>query len=101
MPLQYLVFSEKRWVTKARSPRSSGLGWLGTHLGIAGTAEHQEQLAGVAGGAGCLRVVLQSLGDDPYEQEDLQSLQGLVSQEQEVYPAPARTSLSTLCSSAL
>lgn len=46
----------------------------------------------MAGGAGCLRVVLQSLGDDPYEQEDLQSSQGLGGQEQHIYPARAQPS---------
>lgn len=67
-------------------PCSSRLGWLGTHLGIAGTAKGQQQLGGVAGGSSGFRVVLQSLGDNPYKQEDLQSLQGLVIKEREVYP---------------
>lgn len=63
---------------------------LGTYLSIAGTAECQEELGDMAGGASCLRVVLQSLGDDPYKQEDLQSLQGLVVQKEEVYPVPLK-----------
>lgn len=50
----------------------------------------------MAGGASCLCVVLQSLGDDPYKQEDFQSLQGLVSQKQQAYLASARASTSTL-----
>lgn len=62
------------------SPASPRLDRLGTHLGIAGATECQQKLGDMAGGASCLRVVLQSLGDDPYKQEDLQSLQGLVGQ---------------------
>ena len=66
LPLQYPSSSGKRWVTTAMSPlQTPRLGRLGTHLGIAGTAECQEKLGDVAGGASCLRVVLQSLGHDP------------------------------------
>lgn len=55
----------------------------------------------MARGASCLHMVFQSLGDNPYKQEDLQSLQGLVGQEQHIYPLPAQTSISTLHISAL
>lgn len=55
----------------------------------------------MAGGAGCLCVVLQSLGDDPYEQEDLQSSQGLGGQEQHIYPAHAQAFISSPSSPAL
>lgn len=93
VPLVSYLFREKDASLGLVLPCSSRLGWLGTHLGIVGTAEGQQHLGSVAGGSSGLRMVLQSLGDDPYKQEDLQSLQGLVIEEREVYPAPAQTSI--------
>lgn len=79
-PLVSYLLREKMGYYSHVSPAAPRLDRLGTHLGMAGTTEGQQKLGDMAGGASCLRVVLQSLGDDPYKQEDLQSLQGLVGQ---------------------
>lgn len=94
LSVAYLL-KEKMGHQTQGSPATPRPGQLGTHLGIAGTAERQEELGDAAGGASCLSVVLQSLGHHSHEQEDLQSLQGLVGQEQQVYPAQAQASIST------
>lgn len=57
-PLVSHLLREEKPVPKARSTS-----WGGWHfyLGIAGTAEGQEELGDLAGRAGCLRMVLHSL----------------------------------------
>lgn len=72
------LLREEKPVPEARSMKAGVTAHL--YLGVAGTAR-SEELGDLAGRAGYLRMVLQSLWTDLDEQEDLQSLQGLVGPE--------------------